>query len=72
MLILTLQDAFRFCRFFANGLVRCFDLFPVLVQPMDVIHESGVCWAVRLSLIPTCGRESSLFIRQLNPVTHGL
>ena len=56
----------------ANGLVRCFDLFPVFVQSMDVGHESGVFRAVRLSFFRACGRESILFIRQMNPVTHGL
>jgi hypothetical protein len=59
-------------RLVANGLVRCFDLFPVFVQPMDVIHEPGVFRAVRLSFFRACGRESILLVRQMNPVTHGL
>jgi hypothetical protein len=61
-----------FLRLVANGLVRYFDLFPVFVQSMDVGHESGVFRAVRLSFCRACGRESILFVRQMNPVTHGL
>jgi hypothetical protein len=38
-----------FPRLFANGLVRRLNLFPVLAEPMYVVHLSLVFWAIRVS-----------------------
>ena len=60
-----------FVQFVANGFVRFHYLFRVPIQPLQVTQELGVFRAVRLSFFRACGRESILFIRKMNPVTHG-
>ena len=57
-------------RLVANGFVRFLYFFRVPIQPLQVIQESGVFRAVRLSFFRACGRESILPIRKMNPVTH--